>query len=403
MYCGLAIRMAQELRLGKEYHQKQLPREREIRRRTMWTCFTLDRLLSFITSRPQTIQSRQLSMQLPCPEKCFLFDEDYRGPSLSDFPNSSSEQAEVLHYFLKAVDLWGVMIDLFATIGNTTPKGPTDYEDEFFKADLAVKDWISRLPTKMKWSTRNYRTFRLLGEGTLFVSMHFLLNHALCVLHQAYLPQAGTWVLPTGSDSQEVFPSQDIAATCLHHASELTKIANSLHNGDAIDREILRSPFAGVAMVSAACVHLWSLHVDKKSTKMSVGGKADQTSDDISASEKLLCLNEVLRLWQTSWPIAVSWSETIDLVSALYGVAYGRNLTVNLDQDGTEDGEEAADTPSSPGNVALGSPNPAPYRTDYLKKYDTSSSRRPNHLHFVNFRPGFISATCGVICAYKLR
>ena len=133
----------------------------------MWACFIMDRLLSLITSRPQTIRSRQISIQLPCPEKCFLFDEDFQGPSLPDFPDSTSDHVDVLSYFVKAIDLWGVMLDLFGTVGGSPPKGPVDYEDEFLKADAAIKEWISCLPARMKWSTRNYRTFRMLGEGSL--------------------------------------------------------------------------------------------------------------------------------------------------------------------------------------------------------------------------------------------
>ena len=85
MYTGLAIRMAQGLRLGKEYFQKYPHREREVRRRALWTCFIMDRLLCFLTARPQVFRSRQISIQLPCPTKNFLFDEDFRGPGLSEF------------------------------------------------------------------------------------------------------------------------------------------------------------------------------------------------------------------------------------------------------------------------------------------------------------------------------
>jgi hypothetical protein len=115
MYTGLAIRMSQALRLGREYHQKHSAREQEIRRRTMWTCFIMDHLVSPVCSRPLTLRSIKLSIQLPCPETEFEFDEISQGPvwTLETGPNPKS--FEVLPYFIKAVEYWGTMSDIFAT------------------------------------------------------------------------------------------------------------------------------------------------------------------------------------------------------------------------------------------------------------------------------------------------
>jgi hypothetical protein len=360
MYVGIGIRMAQELRLGKEYHQKHSPREREVRRRTMWTCFILDRLLCFVTARPQTIKSRQITIQLPCPEKSFFFDEDFRGPGLPDLPGAKSDQVDVLSYLVKAVDLWGVMLDLFGTINLSPPKGPVDYEDEFLKADAAVKEWMSCLPERMKWSIRNYRTFRILGEGGLFVALHIILNHALYVLHQAYLPQPDYCSSPGAVDSWEASSNhQEIVTTCLHHANELTEMVSFLSNGDTTDRENLRSPFAGVAIMSATCVHLWSLHAKD----VSITAQGDPPHDDSdSASQKLLSLMGILRSWSTTWPVALSWLETIDLVSALYAVAYRRDSTINtinLDEIVASNTDKTYPAPS-PETVMLGSGVPEP-------------------------------------------
>lgn len=46
MYVGTAIRMAQIMRLNKDYHQKHSLREQEIRRRVYWACLILDRALA---------------------------------------------------------------------------------------------------------------------------------------------------------------------------------------------------------------------------------------------------------------------------------------------------------------------------------------------------------------------
>lgn len=313
MYTGLAIRMAQEIRLGKEYFQKYPCREREVRRRTMWTCFIMDRLLCFLTARPQVFRSRQISIQLPCSTKGFLFDEDFSGPTLMEFPFSVSQDAEVLPFFIKAVELWGVLIDLYGTVGNHSPVGTTEYEDEFFDGHAKVKEWLGNLPSKMIWSTRNYRVFRLLGEGHLFVSMHMVLNHALCTLQQAYLPQADPLLSSTAQDSQTPTQNEEIAAACFQHANALTDIAASLYQGDEEDREALKSPFSGAAIVSVASVHLWDFYSGHSNNHI-----------NIPEDSKIAMLMDILRSWEPSWPIARSWIETVELMSLLYAVAYGK-------------------------------------------------------------------------------
>jgi hypothetical protein len=240
------------------------------------------------------------------------------------------------------VDLWGVLIDLFGTVSNSSPEGLIEYEDEFYKAHNTVLSWIGSLPPRMAWTMNNYRIFNLLGEGNLFVSMHMLLNHAPCTLQQAHLPQSHTWVV---SGLQNVAWSQEVAASCCHHANVVSEIACTLYQGDENDRESLRSPFSGAAIVSAACVHLWNLHLPSQTTGMA----------EDHAGSKIATFLDILRSWQKSWPIASSWIEVIELISALYAVAYGKECAGSAEQHDT------SDPSSAPGSVtgAAGLPEPS--------------------------------------------
>lgn len=75
----------------------------------------MDRLVSSVCSRPITLRSIKLSLKLPCPEADFEFDEMSQESiwTLETGPNPKS--FEVLPYFIKAVEYWGLMSDLFAT------------------------------------------------------------------------------------------------------------------------------------------------------------------------------------------------------------------------------------------------------------------------------------------------
>lgn len=58
--------------------------EQEIRRRTFWSCFILDRYLSSGKHRPQMLRVCDLRLQLPSSDHAFLFGEKVRTPLLSE-------------------------------------------------------------------------------------------------------------------------------------------------------------------------------------------------------------------------------------------------------------------------------------------------------------------------------
>ena len=81
----------------------------------MWTCFIMDRLISSVCSRPLTLRSIKISIQLPCPEAHFEFEKISPTPLWTLETGPNPESFEVLPYFIKAVEYWGIMSDLFAT------------------------------------------------------------------------------------------------------------------------------------------------------------------------------------------------------------------------------------------------------------------------------------------------
>lgn len=75
-------------RLGVEFNQKgaiasvsgeeDIFVQQEVRRRTFWSCFIMDRYLSSGKYRPQMLHARELRIQLPVSERSFLFAEKVR-------------------------------------------------------------------------------------------------------------------------------------------------------------------------------------------------------------------------------------------------------------------------------------------------------------------------------------
>jgi len=69
--------------------------DQEIRRRTFWSCFIMDRYLSSGKYRPQMINVRDLRVQLPSSDKAFLFGERVRTTLLGEEIGAVAERAEI--------------------------------------------------------------------------------------------------------------------------------------------------------------------------------------------------------------------------------------------------------------------------------------------------------------------
>ena len=69
--------------------------QQEIRRRTFWSCFIMDRYLSSGKYRPQMLHAKELRIQLPASERSFLFAEKVRTLMLGEEENRVGGRAKV--------------------------------------------------------------------------------------------------------------------------------------------------------------------------------------------------------------------------------------------------------------------------------------------------------------------
>ncbi|KAK8079939.1 hypothetical protein PG997_007757 [Apiospora hydei] len=127
MYVGSAIRMAQFLKLGfgdkpsdrRSGSEEPSPgilsseviQDKEVKRRTMFSCFILDRMLACGKERSSIMRAEDLQIQLPCPED--RFDLSVPVKTLFLHPRKFGEQRpgqddSVLSRFIQLVDLWGI-------------------------------------------------------------------------------------------------------------------------------------------------------------------------------------------------------------------------------------------------------------------------------------------------------
>lgn len=70
--------------VGDDYARAERIIDREIERRTFWSCFIMDRWLSCGEKRPQMLNTANLHIQLPCSDKAFSHGQHVRTRHLGE-------------------------------------------------------------------------------------------------------------------------------------------------------------------------------------------------------------------------------------------------------------------------------------------------------------------------------
>lgn len=209
MYVGVAIRMAQYLGLGfgdlpelgesaaraadfqqrNSYHQShQVALDKEIRRRTMFSCFILDRMLACGKERVSIIQREDLQIRLPCSEDKFDLAMEVRTGFLTD-PERYGTDDSVLSRFIQLVDIWGDISKFSSRGGRLNEKYPPwDERTTFYQLSRRFEAFDSGLPGAFTFSRSNYLKHENHQASSVYVLLHMLRSICLIMLHREYIP-----------------------------------------------------------------------------------------------------------------------------------------------------------------------------------------------------------------------
>ena len=251
MFAGIAIRMAHALGLGlgdrpgrpwsehPELEQEDATLLKEVKRRTMFSCLILDRLLGSGDSRVPTVRAEDLQIQLPCPDVMF----DLRGEGYTGFlrprPDDRAVQKtdiSVMACFLRLLDIWSEVSRWSLEGGRRTEQYPPWYEHtNFFRLRSKLDGFYQSLPGMFKWSATNYDSHENHGAASTFVSLHMLGAACRIVLHREYLPFIPLRCTRPSGPLDEADPSaaresygfwDDSAAEVFHAASVITSLVD---------------------------------------------------------------------------------------------------------------------------------------------------------------------------------
>lgn len=211
MYVGAAIRMAQYLGLGfgdipdsPDAHAKTVELQRrnpsqhsqkalskEIKRRTMFSCFILDRMLACGKERVSIVQPEDLQIQLPCSEDKFDLAMEVPTGYLKDKTRHGLDDS-VLSRFIRLVDIWGE-ISKFSSQGGRLIKKESDCppwlpDSTFYQLNAKLAEFDAELPGTFTFSRSNYFKHENHQASSVYVLLHMLRCLCLIMLHREYIP-----------------------------------------------------------------------------------------------------------------------------------------------------------------------------------------------------------------------
>ncbi|KAK5132399.1 hypothetical protein LTR08_009129 [Meristemomyces frigidus] len=276
MFGGMAQRMAYALQLHKDLdHDPKLRRgsdgkngegdltftDREIRRRTMWSCFLMDRFNSSGTDRPMFVAEQYIKAQLPIKEKYYQMEitgptEDLDGnvpnPVAPDTGQVSDakENMGVAAYLIRLVAVWGKLTHYLNLGGKDRDQRPMWAEDSTFQKIIRdAEEWKESLPPSLRYTPENLQDYASEKLANHFLLLHIIYNQIILFSNRFALPSPG--VRPA---IPEDMPPEFIQSASRAAFEAANQISALVHEG--MDH-MLVAPFAGYCAFFSSTVHIY--------------------------------------------------------------------------------------------------------------------------------------------------
>ncbi|KAK5122275.1 hypothetical protein LTR85_004186 [Meristemomyces frigidus] len=276
MFGGMAQRMAYALQLHKDLdHDPKARRgsdgkngegeltftDREIRRRTMWSCFLMDRFNSSGTDRPIFVAEQYIRAQLPIKESYYQMEitgptEDLDGnvpnPVSPDTGQVSDakENMGVAAYLIRLVAIWGKLVHYLNLGGKDRDERPMWAEDSVFhniKSD--TKKWVESLPPSLTYTPENLQNAASEKLANHFLLLHIVHNQIILFSNRFALPMPGmATALPKD------MPTEFVQAASRAAFDAANQISALVH--EAMDHMVV-APFAGYCAFFSSTVHIY--------------------------------------------------------------------------------------------------------------------------------------------------
>jgi Fungal specific transcription factor domain len=301
---GIAIRIAQALRLTDEdSYRDDNTADAEMKRRTFWCCFALDRLIANGKDRLLTFVPSSITTRLPATTTDFRLG---RKSSTGLLNEAVSESESIFASTLRVINIMGNIVEWSGAGGRYANNlRPWDPEMPIARYESELDAWKLSLPQHLVLNDANFSAHVADGEGLAFAMMHLLYLNGLCRLHREYVPLVPPplWDPSEGPCNGPVLaPGPDNAGWWRHSirvaavsARQITELYASMK---AHDLSPWINPLSGYCLVTSCGHHLFLMIYKWESCAEYIGELAKEAL--ISDLSSLIALQE-------SWPVAAHW------------------------------------------------------------------------------------------------
>lgn len=269
MFGGMAQRMAYALQLHKENEYDPLVSEadrkplsatdREIRRRTMWSCFLMDRFNSSGSDRPLFVHEQYIEVQLPVKEHLYIHEihaptENLEGDVPNPVPPDSGQLSNprdnmgVSAYTIRLVCIWGKLIKYMNLGGKERESEPMwSSNSTYYQIKKEAREFKAALPEMLVFTPENLKSHAIGKTANSFLYLHILWQQIMLFMHRFALPSTA------GSRPPKDMPHDfltESARTALDAANQISILIN-----EAMDHNVV-APFSGYSAFFASTVHV---------------------------------------------------------------------------------------------------------------------------------------------------
>jgi hypothetical protein len=279
----------------------------EERRRTAWTCFLMDSLLSGGKGRRRTLGAEDMRIQLPCDSESYNFGEPVRcerinGSLLASHSALPIGNLGIVAYSMRVADIWG-RVARWAGSSAVDEELPWESQSGFQHLLGALDRWRDSLPDRLQYSLFSLQAHSACGQGQAYAYMHCIYFMSLMFLHRSYLsslPEVETRITPqAGSQLDQQW--QDWRT---NSRKELLRVADivceMLEEMRAFGLFFLRGlvPWIGFTAYTAVGIVLYYYHFPNSE---------DGSEFMKSARSRVLHGCAFLKDMRGSWPMADTW------------------------------------------------------------------------------------------------
>jgi hypothetical protein len=202
IYLGMAIRLVEVMGLMQELNvpRNRMPTreefiEAEVRRRTAWTCFLMDSLLSGGKGRKRSLAAEDMNIQLPCERESFVFGEPtctQRLDGTMRMPPVALPVGDIgiIGYSMRAANVWG-KVARWACSEDFKTELPWAPSSQFQQLIFELGRWKMSLPHRLQYDLFLLHSHNAVEQGQAYCYLHCIHFMSYMFLHRAYLPVLG--------------------------------------------------------------------------------------------------------------------------------------------------------------------------------------------------------------------